>query len=483
MRAFRSPQAAQFWFEWHGKGRLVLLSFLAVLGGIWAWLAIAQPNLLAIDDVLGGLGGMCMVLTPFVGLYLGSDAGRFDRGVFSATRPLSDGDMASAVLRNVAAVVGSCSAVWLLGVFVALAVFRPQYGRYGGEWQQIQHIWANGRFSWVCMAVCPTPDLLLRVLWLFLGIWTAVGLSAAFALARSWFVCVGGIGFLGLIVSLLWLANSEVHPLFSLAVVCMSGTVAAYIAAYRLHVIAHRTIVKYGAVYLLLCIVSISAYAMTLPEGRLPVDVQCAGRYLCRAVCPAGGGVVRPLVESTPVSSQDREGNNCPSSLAPVGRGKGEGMERMSVVSFAILSDAGSRLSGGLAEDSGAEIPIAAIGQQGHDRAPRHGAGHLDGAGHGGSTGHPHEQSFTTGQQSRGVKCLLIHDGELLVQPGGIIDAGTNRFAHVLEALDAVAHGRLHTHDPHPRQAFLQVATDAHQRAAGPHAGHEHVDVAVRLGE
>ncbi len=279
VRAFQSPQAAQFWFEWHGKGRLILLTFLAVLGGFWAWLAIAQPNLLAIDDVLGGLGGMCVVLTPFVGLYLGSDAGRFDRGVFSATRPLSDGDMASAVLRNVAAVVGSCSAIWLLSIIVALAVFRP----HGGEWQQIQHIWANGRFSWVCMAVAPSPDLLLRVLWLFLGIWTAVGLSAALALARSWFVCVGGIGFLGLIVSLQWLANSEVHPLFSLAVVCMSGTVTAYIAAYRLRVIAHRTIVKYGAVYLVLCIVSISAYAMTLPEGRLPVHVQCALAGICAA--------------------------------------------------------------------------------------------------------------------------------------------------------------------------------------------------------
>ena len=278
-RAFRSPQAAQFWFEWHAKGRVIWLSFLALLGGFWAWLTIAQPNPIDIDDVLGGLGGMCVVLTPFVGLYLGSDAGRFDRRVFSATRPLSDGDMASAVLRNVAAVVGSCSAIWLLGIIVALAVFHP----HGGEWQQIQHIWANDRFSLVCMVVAPTVDLLLRVLWLLLGIWTAVGLCAALALARSWFVCVGGMGFLGLIVSIPWLAKSEVHPLFSLAVVCLLGTLTAYTAAYRLRVISHRTIIRCGALYLLLCTVSISAYAMTLPDDRLPVYAQCALAGICAA--------------------------------------------------------------------------------------------------------------------------------------------------------------------------------------------------------
>ena len=220
-----------------------------------------------------------MLLTPFVGLYLGSDAGRFDRGVFSATRPLSDGDMASAVLKNVTAVVCSCSAVWLLGVVVALTIFRP----HDGEWQQLQRAWSDGPLSFVRLVAVPTMYLLLRVLCILLGVWTVAALAAALALARSWFVGVGGIGFLGLIVALIWTVKSEVRIQVSLAAVCLLGTLTAYTAAYRLRVVSSRKIITCCALYMLLCLVCMSAFALTDAENRLPVYVQFVLAGICAA--------------------------------------------------------------------------------------------------------------------------------------------------------------------------------------------------------
>ena len=43
-RAFRSPYAAQFWYEWHAKGRVVFLSVLAILVGLWVWLSVRTPQ-------------------------------------------------------------------------------------------------------------------------------------------------------------------------------------------------------------------------------------------------------------------------------------------------------------------------------------------------------------------------------------------------------------------------------------------------------
>ncbi|MHB0957470.1 MAG: hypothetical protein ACYC0X_25610 [Pirellulaceae bacterium] len=248
-RVFRSPQAAQFWFEWHAKGRMILLMILAVLGGLGAWLGIAQPTPEKIEGALGGLSGILVFLSPFVGLYLGSDAGRFDRGIFSATRPLADGAMASAVLKNVAAVICSCSAVWLLGTVVALELFNA----LAGEWPQLEPPRVDGvqLFVHTVAAIC-----------FGLGIWTVVGLGAALALARSWFVCVAAVGVLPLIVGLIATAKlvTELPPVqFWLATVCWLGTLAAYTVAYQLRVISPKTILTCCGLYVLLCIAVISA--------------------------------------------------------------------------------------------------------------------------------------------------------------------------------------------------------------------------------
>jgi hypothetical protein len=267
-RAFRSPQAAQFWYEWRTKGRLVLLLVSAAVAGLWIWLTVEGPNLADIDAAIGGLSGTLLFLTPFVGLYLGSDAGRFDRRAFAATRPLSDGALAAAVLKNVAAVIGSCSAVWLIGIVVALAIYRVN----AGDWRQLHHALGWGQLHFAREYVAPVTHLLLGVCGYLLGAWTAFGLGASLALTRSWFVAVGGGGAAALMVGFLLSLAQRGLFLLVFPTVCLAGTLAAFVAAYRLRVISSRMIITCSAIYILLCIVTISVVAQIRGDNN-PLDV------------------------------------------------------------------------------------------------------------------------------------------------------------------------------------------------------------------
>jgi hypothetical protein len=256
-RDFRSPYAAQFWYEWHTKGRAVLLFVLAIVAGLWTWLIVGSPSLGDVDGTIGGVSGLFLFMTPFVGLYLGSDAGRFDRRVFSATRPLSDGAVASTVLKNVATVLCSCSTVWLLGVAVAVAIYRAK----AGSWSHYHLASGWGQLYYARTYLGPLGHVLFGVSCYLLGAWTAIGLGAALALSRSWFVAVGGCGSVALLVGVFTSLYLKGLFLCGLPTLCLAGTLAAFLAAYRLRVISSRMIVTCLALYVLLCMVTLSAVA------------------------------------------------------------------------------------------------------------------------------------------------------------------------------------------------------------------------------
>ena len=56
---------------------------------------------------------MLTFLGWLAGVYLGHRSNVFDLGTFEATRPLTDGQLAAAVLRNVARSVWLSLAVWV----------------------------------------------------------------------------------------------------------------------------------------------------------------------------------------------------------------------------------------------------------------------------------------------------------------------------------------------------------------------------------
>jgi hypothetical protein len=240
-RTFRSPQRAQFWFEWRSKGRLLPLGVGCLVGAIWLGFVLLRVEPDDVTSTLAAVSGMSLMLSPFVGLFLGHMSDRFDLRSFTATRPLSDGAMASAVLRSVVTSLGCAAIVWLAGVLVTNAIWHP------GAFQGLSSLrWSDLRredlYSVVALGVFAV-----------LAPWTLAGLGAALALARSWFVVAGGIGFVGLFTCcvLTSVANEEIGRAL-LGSLCLGGTVAAFIAVRRHRLVSTRAVLACLTGYVLL---------------------------------------------------------------------------------------------------------------------------------------------------------------------------------------------------------------------------------------
>jgi hypothetical protein len=263
-RTFRSPQRAQFWFEWRAKGRLLPLGVGCFLGVLWLGFVLFHVTTDDVISTLAAVSGMSLMLSPFVGLFLGHMSDRFDLRSFTATRPLSDGAMASAVLRSVAASLGCAAIVWLAGVFVTTAILYPK------------PFWGLSSLHWGDL---PREDLYRVVavgMFATLAPWTLAGLGAALALARSWFVVAGGISVVGLFTCfvLVTAANEEVgRALF--ASLCLGGTVAAFLAVRRRRLVSTRTVLACLAGYVLL--VAFFHASPDLANPTLAVHLQGAG--------------------------------------------------------------------------------------------------------------------------------------------------------------------------------------------------------------
>ncbi|MCU0963115.1 MAG: hypothetical protein MUF48_23735 [Pirellulaceae bacterium] len=263
-RTFRSPRRAQFWFEWRSKGRLLPLALGCLMGLLWLGFVLLRVKPDDVINTLAAVGGMLLMLSPFIGLFLGHVADRFDLRSFAATRPLSDGAIASAVLRSVAASLGCAATVWLAGILLTSAIWYPAAAE------------VLNNFRWGDL---PREDLYRAValgVFAMLAPWTLAGLGAALALARSWFVVAGGISVVGLFTCfiLVTAANEEVgRALF--ASLCLGATVAAFLAVRRRHLVSTRTVLACLAGYVLL--VAFFHASPDLANPTLAVHFQGAG--------------------------------------------------------------------------------------------------------------------------------------------------------------------------------------------------------------
>jgi hypothetical protein len=236
-RSFRSASAAQFWLEWRTKGRLVPLTVGGPMLALWIsfWILALEPYGVgsAIDLSMVTL----VILSPFIGVFFGCSSRNFDLPSFAATRPLSDRELASAVLRNAAASLLSTALLWLVGtgLMLMLPVWRPE------RWRAICQAWEGGwlQFHW---------QYGVYAVMLLLISWTCVGLGAALGLARSWFVGCAGVGAGAAFLSFLWAIGRGPPPLAEFLVVlvawvCWGGTVAAFLVAYRWRLVSKRAVV------------------------------------------------------------------------------------------------------------------------------------------------------------------------------------------------------------------------------------------------
>ena len=118
--AFASSIHAQGWYEWVSKG--IAMPAVAIFWTICmcamfstGWLGPAQTV-----ELIFGLTYMALILTPLLGWFLGSAGPRFNISEFTATRPLTDTQLADRTLVNAARSVLWGWTIWWIGAGLAL---------------------------------------------------------------------------------------------------------------------------------------------------------------------------------------------------------------------------------------------------------------------------------------------------------------------------------------------------------------------------
>jgi hypothetical protein len=283
---FRSASSAQFWLEWRTKGRLVPLTVAGLVLTLWISFWLMAFESYRVKLVNESLTAMLLVLSPLIGIFFGCSSKKsFDLQSFAATRPLSDRELASAVLRNAAASLLSTTFLWLVGSSLML----PEEWRaicQGGEgsWGQFHHL-------------CKVVPLML------LMSWTGVGLGTALGLARAWLVGCAGVGTGAAFLSFLWAIGSAPRLtaeflLVLVAWMCWGGTVAAFIVARRWRLVSTPGIVGCLLGYLVVLGYAhvVLGYAFPATDAYAHLAMQLAGAGF--SVLPLAPFAAAPLALS-----------------------------------------------------------------------------------------------------------------------------------------------------------------------------------------
>jgi hypothetical protein len=279
---FRSLRAAQFWLEWRSKGHYIPWTIAGIVGCLWLCFGLLDFAAHQVRDTLGGLTGVLFCTAPFLGVYLGSSAGGFDMKSFAATRPVPDRDLATAVLRNVAAVLGSSAAVWGIGILVSIVVWSPEdRNELLGAMQRSFH--GGG----IIQDVLPFVLLLTTV-------WTMLSLGASLGLTRRWFVCCAGCGLppalFALFLALAWFPR-EVQGVLLAGVVAaaVGGILFAFGAAWSRGLISIRVVLACVAGYALL----LAWGLLCQPPGAMPGSQLFV--FVCLIAVPFAPFALAPL--------------------------------------------------------------------------------------------------------------------------------------------------------------------------------------------
>jgi hypothetical protein len=279
---FRSPAAAQFWFEWRKKGWVMpggaafgLTLFLT----IWV-IFVRIPAELWEGTVVCGL--LLSALGLVGGLIIGNNGksdSNYDLTNFVATRPLTSISLADSILKTCGL---SVLTAWLIWLVAHILVYLGLLAANGGPSELL-------------------PDK-LSVWWYYpatlLGPWITITLVASVALTGRghWFTAVGAVLFTAWIgwnllakfaVSLPVQAQVERGLTVALGMSCLVITIALYAAAWRYGLIRWPMVYVGGSIWAVLSAAMV--FVMIQQQlGVLPLlfGVTLGGGILALAVAP-----------------------------------------------------------------------------------------------------------------------------------------------------------------------------------------------------
>jgi hypothetical protein len=262
VKPFRSPLDAQFWFEWRKNGWVMPAgAAFGLLLALLIWTAFNR-NLSDLWEGMFALGA-CLTILGFVGGLIAGHSGRsdtdYDMGSFLATRPVTTTSLAHTLLKTCAL---SALLAWLIWAVA-----------YAGVYLVLRVVQSNpimllpGELSWWYYPLT------------LLGPWVAITLVASCGLSGRMlpFIVVSLILFVGWVVLALLgkFALSQQQQQFAqgafliaVATACITGTFAAFIAAWQRGLIGWPVIYVGGSLWLVLTAASI----LTLTNRALPLQ-------------------------------------------------------------------------------------------------------------------------------------------------------------------------------------------------------------------
>ena len=245
---FSSPRAAQFWLEWSERG-WVLPAVIAALGVG----AIVLASCLPAKDIAYGMptellitaGGYGLVFAVLfvIGFFWGSRSSTFEFRAFKGSRPLSDLQIAAAVLTSVT--VGLISTALVLAVLAAVVAWIVAV--------------RQGTFHGVGFGHFDVADFVGRIALIALVVWSVVGFITSLALAGKKAIGAAVALLTGMWLSAILLHESLPHAYRSRVTegyasgclaLCLLACAAAFFVSWRLHLLSVPAVVLAAAIVL-----------------------------------------------------------------------------------------------------------------------------------------------------------------------------------------------------------------------------------------
>ncbi len=245
---FSSPTSAQFWLEWTERG-FVLPSGTVLIGIsalLLAWLLQPKDG----HDFVVGVSTLFLAPLSVIAMFWGTRSPQGAFGNFNGSRPLSDCQLANAVLKS--------ATLGLLLSFVIWAACMPAVVLIVGE---------NAETSKLYRAVhqIRTVPLLAGIIFCAVALWCVVGFVTSLSLAgRKVFVVAltlaFGVGMVRLLVPFCLaresrLAFTQAYAL-ALLVLCLLGCGATFVASWRRRLISMQTLGLAATIVLLAVVVA-----------------------------------------------------------------------------------------------------------------------------------------------------------------------------------------------------------------------------------
>ena len=220
---FRSVASAQLWYEFRHRGFVlpaiglfasILVLMMSCFGETPARIALA----------IGGI--ILMVCIPCFGMFFGPRKANGEIGHFFGSRPMTDRQMADAVLKNVTISYATTTLIWFLTSGIVYWIFLSLFaGGDEGNWLSDRPTWLSphGSAARAAVVVCWNAAMFWTLGWAAVALISSITLGGRKLSARMMVVSVG-CAFV-VIACHRWIENRTLSDL------CFCGLAATFVVA------------------------------------------------------------------------------------------------------------------------------------------------------------------------------------------------------------------------------------------------------------